>query len=740
MKIENVFKLHRWAINKFLTIILAIQLSLLGIVILEYLGFSVPILRALIGFIYLTFVPGTLILRILKLNKISDIESILYTVGLSLSFLMILGFLMNTIYPIFNIIKPLSLNSIFITLTIIVSFLSILSYFRDDGHNFNDYLKIVNFRFIAFLIIIPFLIVIGSYLMNFYDIYILTLMLLVVISLISIAVLSNSLKTCVYPLTIFIIAISLLYHNSLVSLYVWGWDINSELYFANEVINNAFWFSDAGSPVNSMLSIVMLVPIYSAICKISSEWIFKIIYPFLFSLVPLGLYYITKRFTSSKIAFFSTFYFMAVYMFYCDMVQLARQQIAELFFILLILIMINNEINGAKRSILFIIFGTSIIFSHYGLSYIYMFYILSAIIILYLINIYPIKNIRFFNRYKRLIHFNLSDSTLTTNFTLILFVFGISWYIYTSSSTSFVTVVTIINQMFGSIFTEFFNPNSVQGLSIVASTEISPFHQITKYLFLFSQFLIFIGITTIFSEKSNFSIEYKILSFLSFLLAVFGLLIPYLSSSLQTSRFYQITLLLLSPFVVLGFINLLNIINKLARVKIHKNTVFKLTAIFLSIFLLFNSGVIYKITDEVTPSMSLIALDRFDYPVFNTQEVNGANWLSKYHKTNQIYSDAYRSLLLNGYFGDRVPKKIFTEYQSSIESPIIYLGTYNIETNKVAYRGFQESSFGNIKYAKIQNLQNGNKIYDNQGSQIILFEKTYDPSLIYLDIDKNVKI
>jgi uncharacterized membrane protein len=53
------------AIKKFLKVVLAIQLAIWGVIGLDVIGFQIPILRQLIGFVYLTFIPDILLLRIL---------------------------------------------------------------------------------------------------------------------------------------------------------------------------------------------------------------------------------------------------------------------------------------------------------------------------------------------------------------------------------------------------------------------------------------------------------------------------------------------------------------------------------------------------------------------------------------------------------------------------------------------------------------------------------------------------
>ena len=55
---------------------------------------NIPFLRRTIGFFFLAFLPGLLIIRILKLNKVGFAEKFVLSVGLSTSFLMFFGFAM----------------------------------------------------------------------------------------------------------------------------------------------------------------------------------------------------------------------------------------------------------------------------------------------------------------------------------------------------------------------------------------------------------------------------------------------------------------------------------------------------------------------------------------------------------------------------------------------------------------------------------------------------------------------
>lgn len=80
IKIPDIFQLNDWEPKKFLRMMIVIQIAMLGLI-----GLDIPILRQVIGFLYLTFVPGVVILRLLKIHRLGGAESILLSTGISLT-------------------------------------------------------------------------------------------------------------------------------------------------------------------------------------------------------------------------------------------------------------------------------------------------------------------------------------------------------------------------------------------------------------------------------------------------------------------------------------------------------------------------------------------------------------------------------------------------------------------------------------------------------------------------------
>ena len=663
MQLNNPFQINDWAIKKFLKVILAIQFALWGVIGLDVIGLQIPIIRQLIGFIYLTFVPGVLILRILKLHKLGNIETLLYTVGLSIATLMFTGLLMNTILPFFGVSGPISITPLIITISVVVLVLSILSYVRDK--NFSDPahidIKDVLSPPALFLCLIPFLAVFGTYLVNFHHNNIILMFLIVIIAIIVLLIgFDKFIPKNLYPLAVFVIAISLLFHNSLISMYIWGWDINYELYLTNLVKMNLIWDSTLSTTCNAMLSLVMLAPIYSIISDMSITWVFKIIYPLLFSLVPLCLYRVYQKQTDDKIAFLACFFFVSCSIFYTDLLGLARQQIAELFLVLLILLMIDKNMVKMKRSFFFIVFGSSLVVSHYGLSYIYMFCLITAWLILVSMDYPAIQQLRnnFYSKFGRYKNkdfprnprsSNTENRTISSTFVLLFVVFTLTWYMHVSSSSAFNTIVNIGDHIASSIFVDFLNPEAAQGLELMTA-QAAPglLHKVNALILYLNQILIIIGCITLLLiyRELKFESEYTAFSMVNLAILFAAVSVPFFASSLNMTRVYQITLIFLAPFCVIGGITVFRILSKIVRVTWTDKNVrssLKVLSVYFVIFLLYSTGFVWEVTDDNPSSISL-SLDKLSVfrMLIHEQDMTGAKWLSV-HRDNSIvvYANAY---------------------------------------------------------------------------------------------------
>lgn len=673
--------------KKFLKIFVSCQLAFLGFLLCDYLHINILLVREIFCFIYLIVLPGILIQRFFKLYNLHLIEFMAYVVGLSLLFLMFVGVFINFLYPVIGIHSPISIFSLGITIWLLLSFLCGLCYLKDKNNPilrvYRSNLIVKNYNFFVFLLV-PILSIFATYLVNFYNIHLLIFIVLLLISIIPIALTFSNFKSNLYPLVLGIMAISLLFHTSLISLNLWGSDIHREYFFARLVSLNSEWHPrietiSTTQATNSMLSIVMLAPIFSQICNLSLTWVFKIIYPFIYSIVPVILYMIYQRQTNNIIAFFSTLLFIFNIFFYIPMLALARQQIGELFFVLLILLITNRTIYPTKKLILGALFAAAVSVSHYGISYILFFILIFAGLALNINNLISRKK---------------QEEIAIFNLLILLFVFfTFGWYIFTAGALN--RLVFLLKRIMSTINILFVNPQQMEGIGALISQPASPIDILTKYLNLIPQIFIVVGMiyAFLYLRRENFSKEYLFLSLGSLLIFAVFLLVPSTANYISPGRIYHICLILLSPFSIIGLMVFLNYLagflerfkNAKTQQKLQlrkRQYIHKILSVFFAVFLLANSGIIHELSGL---NVNYFALNSsIDYKWFNQKEKISVLFLeTKTEKEKMIYwGDINGKELLDEYFYGRT--KIFTEYKKSLpNNSYIFLRKWNIHKKEI---------------------------------------------------------
>ena len=464
----------------------------------ESIFYNIPVLRQVTVFIYLTFLPGYLFLSTIKLKNTGFVEYSLYSVGMSITFLIFSGLIINFLFPYLGIINPISEFNVIMIINALVLILFVLSLKNKNYYTFKSNYSNSYTLQILFLLLFPLIALSGALLYTLFIGKIFLFLLIILLSITPLMVVFNKISKEIYPFLVLIISLSLILHWSLISTYLVGSDINYEHYFALLTSQSSLWNPQLTSNVNAMLSITILAPIYSKIMNLSLLWVLKILYPAIYSLVPLGLYLVFKsQLANKKMAFLSVFYFMAIFPFFSELLQLGREEIAELYLVLLILIFVTHKINSKKWSLLSVLFTLSIVVSHYGVSYVYIIILLIAIYLLPFINsIIPKITL---NKIKS---FNLkNEKKLGYNFVILFMVFALAWYMYVSNSSGFSSIVNIFNNIYTNLITGFFQSSSSQGLSLIVTSNHNITQTIYRYLYLGSQFLIFIGIILVLASK-----------------------------------------------------------------------------------------------------------------------------------------------------------------------------------------------------------------------------------------------
>lgn len=509
-KIPDLLKYNEWPTREFTSFFIFLWFIYIIYFILNYTSgyFSFP--TGLLGFLVLTFIPGFSILRLLRIHGLPRYTNMLLVIGMSLCVIMAFGLLINIILPILGIPKPFSTIPAFICFNILLFALLIMN-IRIGKHSacIPNFSGVQMTPILLIFFIIPALAILGTHLVTYTNKSSLIVIIIIICSLSPLVILFSKHESneIIAPLVILSVSISLLLHASLITNFLWGFDVFFQFYSTIYVLQEGIWDPNINYAMHSLPLIAILAPMYSILCRIDPIWCYKIVFPFIFSLVPLGLYVLYKntawgRFCSNEIAVLSPFFFMFFYGFYKDMPD--KQHIAEFFFILILIISTLN-ISKNNQKFLAMCFMCGLLFSHYGLSYICIISFVGAYIASY-------------SYHKKLSNNTISDPSGVFNFMLITFfvVLVFSWHMYIVGGVIFENVI-YLGELVADNIGDLFGPDDRSGLKYLSYSSPSLMWLVYKIIHVLLQASILCGLVVLLRELIKKSINIKYIHFIVFI-------------------------------------------------------------------------------------------------------------------------------------------------------------------------------------------------------------------------------
>ncbi len=340
-----------------------------------------PVLRQVLSFIFLTFLPGWLIIHVLRLNSLSQAAKFVLSVGLSVAFVMFAGLLINTLYPLLGYNRPLDTPSVIASFSVILLGMAVIAWFRNRSE-FS--LKLSSLKLTtrekAYLLVpalFPLISIVGMQIMNTTDNNAMLMALLFIIPayLVFLVIRRNDVPERAYPPIILCTAVALMLLVGLRSSHIVGIDIHREFYLFQQTLANGRWQVLMDSPLDAALSISLLPALYQSLLTIDGEYLFKVLYSLLFSTAPLVVYVMSRKYLTSHLAFVASFFIMTQFRF-MDGALVPRTELAILFFALSVMVLFSDRLSAFNRRLLFIVFGAATIISHYSTAYIFFFVLL----------------------------------------------------------------------------------------------------------------------------------------------------------------------------------------------------------------------------------------------------------------------------------------------------------------------------------------------------------------------------
>jgi uncharacterized membrane protein len=731
-------------------IFIGLFLFLLIVNILVGFDLNIIYLRQILGFLFLIAVPGLVLMLCFKIRDIGFWEYLVYTVGLSISFIMFAGLIVNWTLPALNITdKPLSLYPILICFDIFLIVLGIVAYKRNKDFKSKPFtvpkLDRINNIFFTIPMLFPVLSILGAFLLNNHGPNFLTIIMLggIAVYVLLLTIFRKRLDKNIWPWAIWMMAISILFASSLRSWYVGGVDNNAEYHIFLLIDNLKSWNPGFYSGTySSMLSLTIFPSIINIYSPTNASIIFKLFFTIFYSICPILVYYLSQRVTKKKIlCFFAAFFFVSQPMFIEWWPAGARQQVALLFFGLTLLVLFSKEISLLSKKILFFIFGISIVVSHYSTAYI-------SIAILFLSYLFILQC---FFKYKIKTKF-----TLTVILVTLLLIFGFLWFIQItptanglidfakgsvsnignifsedvqSPGNSLLDQVRIsskksMNDVINDYFSSNSNFNEASGgftlpnfyfKSIPGNSQTflgknitynfgGLFELLCKIIFIFG----FIYFIYVFKKRKEVELNATLLAL--YLVVIMVAILPFISVNYDLTRLFEQALFLTSIFSILALLFLCSFLTKKNHIKI--------LILFLILYFIVFSGLAYQIFGglEVSQKLNNAGLSYGKFYV-HKNEVVGSDWLyTNKEKSIQIYSDIHTKGKL----------ELSSKYSTR---PIMDILPFFYSHNGYLYSGYKNKIFGVTTVAFRNTIiyynfpteflnENENKIYNNGGSEI----------------------
>jgi hypothetical protein len=162
----------------------------------------------------------------------------------------------------------------------------------------------------------------------------------------------------VHPLLLYGASAGMVLTTTLAGPYLVGSDIHLEYYYAQLRHGRDVLLPIIGTPQGT--SILAYVS--------GSIWAYKIVYPLLFCLVPVILYYVYQRWLTPKQAFLASFLLIAFPAFSLELPAIARQAVAELVLVIAVYLILKSSLRNRYKLPTLGICGVLLPLIHYSIG------------------------------------------------------------------------------------------------------------------------------------------------------------------------------------------------------------------------------------------------------------------------------------------------------------------------------------------------------------------------------------
>ena len=183
-------------------------------------------------------------------------------------------------------------------------------------------------------------------------------------------VLAERLDGTLLTVILYAVGLAMMWSFSLRGDLVYGFDISSEYYALQHTVAAGVWHTaHTGDAYGAMLSVTVLPAELHALTGIPVLLVFKVVYPAIGALFPVGVYGLARRILPQGWAFAAASLVVVQATFFQELPALARQEIALLLFVALIAAAVHGRMPRRSRWAWVTLLALAMAVSHYSTTY-----------------------------------------------------------------------------------------------------------------------------------------------------------------------------------------------------------------------------------------------------------------------------------------------------------------------------------------------------------------------------------
>ena len=337
----------------------------------------------LLQLLLLVTVPGSLLLRALRVRRRAVAAFPLYVPCAALVVLLVAGLAVDLLGPPFTLDEPLQTLPLLVSLEVVCLLLALFAARapRDAGVPWG---AVPARPWLAWPLLLPLAAAAGAVLFtNGHGRALAVAAVAAAVGALVLGVLmSGKWSPAQLSVLLFGAGLALIWSFTIRGRFLYGFDIATEIQVVDFTFAEGVWRTDhTDDAYGAMLSLTVLPALFQGLTGMSGLILLKAVYPALLALLPVGVFALARRVVPARFAFAVAAVVAGQAYFFQFLPGIARQEIALLLYVGLIAAMLDRRMRTPGRLGLIGLLGLGVVVSHYATTYLAIATLAGAVVL-----------------------------------------------------------------------------------------------------------------------------------------------------------------------------------------------------------------------------------------------------------------------------------------------------------------------------------------------------------------------